>query len=147
MTFKFFRYFLLCLLLFPAIALKAQDEQKIRQVLEDQRQAWNRGDLQVFMNAYLHSDSLLFVGQTGPNYGWQKTLDNYKKTYPDKAAMGTLTFSIKKVQLLSKDTAFVLGGWHLKRDKEEPNGYFTLVFRKTKAGWKIISDHSSSTKA
>jgi uncharacterized protein (TIGR02246 family) len=143
MTLKFLRYFLFCVLLFPAITLKAQDEQKILQVLEDQQQAWNRGDLEAYMAGYLHSDSLLFVGKSGPNYGWQQTLDNYRKSYPDKSAMGSLTFSIKKLQLLSKDTAFVMGGWHLQREKDQPQGYFTLVFRKTKGGWKIISDHSS----
>mgnify|MGYP000099903828 CR=1 FL=1 len=74
---------------------------------------------------------------------WYKTLDNYKKTYQGKAGMGILTFGIKKVEFLNKDVAFVLGSWHLKRDKDEPQGYYTLLFRKINGIWKIIVDHSS----
>lgn len=112
-------------------------------VLETQRQAWNRGDLEAYMQGYWHSDSLLFVGKSGPKYGWQTTLDNYKKGYPDKAAMGQLAFDILKVQLLNKSNAFVLGAWHLKREKDALGGYFTLLLRKIKGEWKVVSDHSS----
>ncbi|RZK53477.1 MAG: DUF4440 domain-containing protein, partial [Pedobacter sp.] len=101
------------------------------------------GDLEAFMQAYAKSDSLLFVGKSGPTYGWQQTLDNYKRGYPDKSAMGFLTFGIKKVDFLAKDKAFVLGSWHLKRDKDEPKGYFTLLLQKIDGIWKVIVDHSS----
>ncbi len=121
----------------------AQDQQAILKVLSVQNQAWNRGDLDAFMQGYWKSDSLLFVGKSGPKYGWQTTLDNYKKGYPDKAAMGQLTFDILKVQLLDKTNAFVLGGWRLKREKDAPGGYFTLWFRKINGEWKIVADHSS----
>jgi ketosteroid isomerase-like protein len=137
------KYLIICLFLVTSISLKAQDRQAILDVLENQRIAWNNGDLEQFMVGYEKSDSLLFVGKSGPTYGWQQTLDNYKKSYPGKSGMGTLTFNIKKVQLISEDTAFVLGGWHLKRKKDEPQGYFTLIFKKFKMGWKIVVDHSS----
>lgn len=137
------KHLLIALLLCSAFSLKAQDTKEILAVLDNQQNAWNAGDLNKFMSGYAQSDSLLFLGKAGPTYGWQQALDNYKKGYPDKAAMGKLTFSIKKVQLLSKDTAFVLGGWHLQREKDEPQGYFTLIFKKFKSGWKIISDHTS----
>lgn len=131
---------------FSAFVGKAQhstDRQAILEVLAKQRNAWNEGNLENYMQGYWKNDSLLFVGKSGPTYGWQQTLDNYKKGYPDKKAMGTLTFDIKKVDRLSKDTAFVLGGWHLKREKDEPQGYFTLILKKIKGTWKVISDHSS----
>lgn len=121
----------------------AQDKNAIMKVLETQRQAWNRGDLEAYMQGYWHSDSLLFVGKSGPKYGWQTTLDNYKKGYPDKAAMGQLAFDILKVQLLDKTNAFVLGAWHLKRENDTPGGYFTLLLRKMKGEWKVVADHSS----
>ncbi|MBS7564329.1 nuclear transport factor 2 family protein [Mucilaginibacter sp. Bleaf8] len=121
----------------------AQDKQAILKVLETQRLAWNRGDLETFMQGYWKSDSLLFVGSDGPKYGWQTTLDNYKKSYPDKAAMGQLKFDILKVQLLDKTNAFVLGGWQLQRQSDAPGGYFTLLLRKIKGEWKVVSDHSS----
>ncbi|WP_443944787.1 YybH family protein [Pedobacter sp. AW1-32] len=133
-------------LMFIGFAAKAQspkDKQAILDVLESQRLAWNKGDVETFMDGYIKSDSLLFVGQNGPTYGWQKTLDNYKKTYPDKAAMGILTFGIKKVEFLSKDVAFVLGSWNLKRAKDEPKGYYTLLFKKINGEWKVAVDHSS----
>jgi len=126
-----------------ATAQTPADKQAILKVLETQRQAWNKGDLEAFMQGYLKSDSLLFVGSSGPTYGWQKTLDNYKKTYQGAAGMGQLTFGIRKVDFLNRDVAFVLGSWHLKRDKDEPKGYFTLLFKKLKGEWKVIVDHSS----
>ncbi|WP_199118245.1 DUF4440 domain-containing protein [Pedobacter sp. ASV28] len=137
---------LILLFMFMAIHVMAQtakDKSAILKVLEDQRQAWNRGDMEAYMQGYWKSDSLLFVGKNGPTYGWQKTLDNYKKGYPDKSAMGFLTFGIKKVEFLGKDKAFVLGSWNLKREKDEPKGYFTLLLRKIEGQWKVVVDHSS----
>ncbi|WP_345211613.1 nuclear transport factor 2 family protein [Mucilaginibacter gynuensis] len=137
------RLLLASLLFLFACTAFAQDKKTIANVLETQRQAWNRGDLDEFMQQYWKSDSLLFVGKSGPTYGWQQTLDNYKKGYPDKAAMGTLTFKIIKINLIDKTNAFVLGGWNLKREKDSPGGYFTLWFRKINGEWKIVADHSS----
>ncbi|TDO21579.1 YybH family protein [Pedobacter duraquae] len=138
------RAFLSLLLVVALSAVSyAQDQQGIVNVLNAQSSAWNKGDLVGYMQGYQQSDSLLFVGRSGPTYGWKQTLANYQKNYPDKQAMGFLTFDIKKVQLISGDTAFVLGAWHLKRQKDEPQGYFTLIFKKFKTGWKIIADHSS----
>jgi len=131
------------LLLINACICFAQDKKAILKVLETQRLAWNRGNLEAYMQGYWHSDSLLFVGKSGPKYGWQTTLDNYKKGYPDKAAMGQLGFDILKVQLLDKTNAFVLGAWHLKREKDALGGYFTLLLRKIKDEWKVVADHSS----
>ncbi len=125
------------------MAQTARDKTDILKVLENQRQGWNKGDMDAYMQGYWKSDSLLFVGKSGPTYGWQKTLDNYKKGYPDKSAMGFLTFGIKKVEFLSKDRAFVLGSWNLKREKDEPKGYFTLLLRKINGQWKVVADHSS----
>lgn len=119
------------------------DRQSILDILEKQRGDWNKGDLENFMQPYWKSDSLLFVGGSGPTYGWQQTLDNYKKTYQGKVGMGILTFGIKKVEFLAADKAFVLGSWHLKREKDEPKGYFTLLWRKINGVWKIVVDHSS----
>ncbi|MBE9585668.1 nuclear transport factor 2 family protein [Mucilaginibacter sp. JRF] len=133
----------LFILLLCVIVTHAQDKQAILKVLDKQRQAWNNGDIETFMQTYWKSDSLTFVGKSGPTYGWQNTMDNYKRGYPDKAAMGTLTFKILKVNLIDKTNAFVLGGWNLKREKDAPGGYFTLWFRKIKGEWLIVCDHSS----
>ena len=121
----------------------AQDRQAIVNVLEKQRQAWNKGDVEAFMDGYWKSDSLLFVGSSGPTHGWNATLANYKKSYPGKAGMGELTFNIMKVELLDANNAFVFGGWHLKREKDAPSGFYTLWFKKIKGEWKCVVDHSS----
>ncbi|WP_395807750.1 YybH family protein [Daejeonella sp.] len=128
-----------------AINLYAQRSQNdlILKLLEDQRQAWNRGDLNEYMQGYNQSDSLLFVGKNGPQYGWNNTLENYKKSYPNQSAMGYLSFDIKEIKMIATDYAFVLGAWHLKREKDEPKGFFTLLVKKIKGHWKVISDHSS----
>jgi len=134
---------LFCLITFSVAAQTSADKKAILDVLEKQRLAWNKGDLETFMQGYVKSDNLLFVGKSGPTYGWQKTLDNYKKSYSGEAGMGQLTFGIKKIDFLNKDVAFVLGSWHLKREKDEPQGYYTLLFKKIEGVWKIIVDHSS----
>ena len=131
-----------CLCLISLTSL-AQQKEAVLKVLEEQRVAWNNGDLKEYMQGYWKSDSLLFVGKSGPEHGWQTTLDNYIKFYPNKAAMGTLTFDIKEVRFLTKKDAFVLGAWHLQREKDEPQGYFTLLLKLINGRWQIIADHSS----
>lgn len=135
------RTLILLYLLLSAVCFA--QEKIIMNVLEQQQTAWNKGNLDDFMQGYWKSDSLLFAGSKGPTYGWQKTLDNYRKSYPNTAAMGTLTFSDLKVTMLGKEHASVFGRWKLTREKDSPGGVFTLVFQKFKDGWKIISDHSS----
>lgn len=130
-------------LLYTASFAQSKDQKAIANVLEKQRLAWNNGDLLGYMNGYWHSDSLVFIGKRGPQYGWQKTYDNYLKSYPDKAAMGELHFTLLKIECIDKKNAFVMGKWLLKREKDEPQGYFTLRLRKINGEWKVVYDHSS----
>ncbi|RZA00443.1 MAG: DUF4440 domain-containing protein [Sphingobacteriaceae bacterium] len=121
----------------------AQDTRAVLAILEDQVVAWNRGDLDSFMDHYWRSDSLVFVSSAGPKYGWQTTLDNYKKSYPDKVAMGTLKFNILKITAINTTNVFVMGRWELKREHDNPDGYFTLWIREIDGDWKIAADHTS----
>ena len=123
--------------------LVTAQEDEIRAVLDAQVDCWNRGDLECFMQGYHQSDDLVFVGSSGPKYGWQVTLNNYKRSYPDKAAMGTLKFELLKFQPLGKKHYFVIGKWVLVRQSDSPQGHFTLIFEKIGGNWKIIADHSS----
>jgi ketosteroid isomerase-like protein len=132
-----------CLLILISCLCFSQDREAIIKLMHNQQIAWSNGDIDGFMQGYWKSDSLMFIGKRGPTYGWQQTFDNYKKGYPDKAAMGKLTFRIDKVELLGKRDAFVMGAWSLAREKDAPGGYFTLWFRKINGEWKIICDHTS----
>jgi ketosteroid isomerase-like protein len=123
--------------------LRDSDRDKILSVMAAQEAAWNSGDLDGFMEGYWQDDSLRFIGKSGITYGWQPTLDNYRKGYPDKAAMGKLTFTILRVEALGKDVAHVTGRWHLQRQADAPQGYFTLLWRKIGGQWVIVADHSS----
>jgi uncharacterized protein (TIGR02246 family) len=116
----------------------------IRAVLEAQAAAWNRGDLEKYMDGYARSADTVFVSGDRVTRGWQTVLERYKKAYDSRDKMGVLTFSDVEINVLSKDAAIVLGRWHLQRSKDEPHGRFTLLFRKTTAGWKIVHDHTSS---
>lgn len=116
----------------------------IRAVLDAQAAAWNRGDLEAYMDGYARSDDTVFVSGDRVTRGWQTVLERYKKAYDSREKMGVLTFSDLEITILSKDAAIVLGRWHLQRTKDEPHGRFTLLFRKTKSGWKIVHDHTSS---
>ena len=116
----------------------------IRAVIDAQAAAWNRGDLEGYMDGYDRSSNTEFVGGDTITRGWQTVLDRYRRNYNSREKMGLLTFSDLEISILSKDAALVLGRWHLKRASDEPHGTFTLLFRKTKAGWRIVHDHSSS---
>ena len=134
-----------CLTPSPSLA---QDggEGAIKQVLADQSAAWDRGDIDAFMAGYAKTPDLRFASGGTITKGWQETLARYKKRYADRAAMGTLTFSDLDVTILAPDAALVFGRWRLKNDKGEPNGLFTLLFRKTGEGWRIVADHTSSAE-
>lgn len=136
------------LFLFACLQVQAQkrhatDEQAIRTVLAAQQDAWNAGRLEAFMLGYWQSDSLQFIGKSGITYGWQKTLDNYKKSYPDTASMGKLQFTLLKIKVMAGTDAYVIGRWQLQRSKGDLSGYFTLLMRKINGRWFIVADHSS----
>lgn len=122
---------------------QSADETAIRKALNEQLNAWNNGDIPRFMQTYWQSDSLMFIGKSGVTYGWQATMDNYKKGYPDTAAMGKLDFKLLEFKPISPDYYFVVGKWHLKRSIGDVGGHFTLLFRRIKGQWMIIADHSS----
>ena len=113
--------------------------------MQEQEDSWNEGDLEGFMKHYWKSDSLRFIGKSGLNHGWQKTLDNYKKSYKTQEEMGTLKFTNKSMDILGEETIFVIGEWHLKRDEtlEDLQGMYSLIWQKKNGTWVIITDHSS----
>ena len=140
---KFTSALIISLAFFISASAQSKDEQIIHTLLEEQRQAWNTGDLEHFMGTYWQSDSLMFIGKSGVTYGWQNTLNNYKKSYPDTATMGKLQFDILEVKRLSVMYFFVVGKWHLTRSIGDVGGHFTLLFKKVKNKWVIVADHSS----
>jgi len=126
----------------------APDEQSeaIRAVLTTQQAAWNHGDIPAFLEGYWNSPELTFSGGDGIVRGYAGLLQRYRKSYPDRAAMGELDFSGLEIRILARDAALVLGHWHLKRAAGDAGGVFTLVFRRFPAGWRIIHDHTSAQK-
>jgi len=119
------------------------DREAITAVLNSQQAAWNRGDVDAFLEGYWRSPELTFSGSSGVTRGWDGVLARYKKNYPDRAAMGQLDFSEMEFRFLGPDAALVLGRWHLKREKDELGGVFSLVWQRFPDGWKIIHDHTS----
>jgi ketosteroid isomerase-like protein len=117
---------------------------EIRAALKMQQDAWNRGDIDAFMQGYWRSEQTVFVSGDEVTRGWQKVLDRYKKKYSDRAKMGTLTFSNLEITPLRNDSAVVLGSWKLNRANDQPHGRFTLIFRRFPEGWRIVHDHTSA---
>ena len=122
---------------------KKQELTAIARVLQTQQEAWNRADIDAYMQGYWQSDSLTFVGKSGLTYGWNKTLSNYRKSFPDAAAMGRLNFTILKTELLSPAQAYTIGKWHVTRSGGNIQGHFTLLWKKLNGNWVIVSDHST----
>jgi ketosteroid isomerase-like protein len=123
--------------------LQQNDITAILQVLKKQELTWNNGDIDLFMEGYWKSDSLVFIGKSGAKYGWETTLNNYKKSYPTPEIMGKLSFEIQKLEMISADMAFIIGKYTLVRKQDQPSGYFTLLWKKIGGQWYIISDHTS----
>jgi len=122
---------------------QSKDEQAIRKILHDQTLAWNQGNVEEFMKGYWNNDSLMFIGKSGVTYGYQNTLNNYRKNYNGADQMGTLSFELIKFKSLSPDYYYVVGKWHLARKAGDVGGHYDLLFRKIKGKWVIVSDHSS----
>lgn len=120
-----------------------EDFEQIRKIFLQQEKDWNRGDIDAFMKAYWKSEELQFGGANGITRGWQQTLENYKKGYPDKEAMGRLSFQIKDMTQHSDDVVSLTGSWELERINDRPGGHFLLIWRKIDGQWKIVVDHTS----
>lgn len=128
----------------PVYADTDQGVAEIRQVIQAQEDAWNRGELEAFMNGYARSDNTTFVSGDEVTHGWQTVLDRYRRKYPNREKMGILSFSELDITLLGLDAAVVLGRWQLKRAEDAPHGRFTLIFRHRPEGWRIVQDHTSA---
>jgi beta-aspartyl-peptidase (threonine type) len=130
----------------PSAAQNQDAVSEIQSVIHAQQDAWNRGQVEEFMNGYWRSDQTIFVSGDEVTRGWEKVLQRYKKKYSDRSKMGTLTFSDLEITPLSNDSAVVLGSWKLDRANDQPHGRFTLVFRRFPEGWRIVHDHTSAAE-
>ena len=125
--------------------ISIKDSLDIMKVMDIQEKAWNNGDIDSFMNGYIKSEELVFSGSNGPIYGWNATKERYKKSYPDLKTMGKLSFTVRKIKSLSKETTYLIGEYYLKRTIEDSYGHFTLIWKKVNGKWLIVSDHTSSS--
>lgn len=136
-----------CLLILSNVLILAQNDssefEQITEIFYQQEDDWNKGDIDAFMKAYWNSEELQFGGANGITKGWQQTLESYKKGYPDKAAMGKLSFQIKDMTRHSEDVVSLTGSWMLERKNDQPGGHFLLIWRKINGEWKIVVDHTS----
>jgi|TARA_Y100000385_G_scaffold89510_1_gene92076 hypothetical protein len=126
--------------------IPVKDSLSIMKVMNLQQDAWNKGDIDSFMQGYLKSDELVFSGKSGPVYGWENTKKRYYSSYPNTKIMGKLNFTIKKIRSLSSNSAYLIGEYYLKRSGEDSNGHFTLLWKKIDSNWLIVSDHTSAVK-
>lgn len=145
-----YKYLFLIVVIFPSCFIQERDEmpksdfwQPMDSAMNAQVKAWNEGDVDGFMQAYWKSDSLLFIGKNGVKRGWQTTLNNYKKSYPNKQSMGVLRFTAVERKILNENNAFMIGKWELFREMDTLSGHYTLLWKRLNGQWKIIADHSS----
>lgn len=126
------------------ILASCASNNQILDTMNKQQTAWNQGDLVGFMNGYWESDSLRFMGKDGVTFGWNATLDRYRKSYPTKEKMGNLVFSDLRVEIINRKTSYVDGVWTLSYpNTPNAHGHFTLLWKKINGRWVIVSDHSS----
>ncbi|HWS88929.1 MAG TPA: DUF4440 domain-containing protein [Pyrinomonadaceae bacterium] len=127
---------------------KSPEEDKniaaVRAVIEAQAAAWNRGDVAGYMEGYAKEEATTFVSGDTLTRGWQTVHDRYAARYDTREKMGTLAFSELEFRPLSEFYIMATGRWRLARAADTPHGRFTLIFRRTNAGWRIVHDHTSS---
>ena len=145
---KIFRSNIVLIVLLNSIITYTQDFREsdslsILSVLENQKKAWNNNDIDKFMLGYLNSEKLIFVSKNGPVYGWDFVKDRYKTEYSSKYLMGDLGFEIYDLFLITNRSAILIGKFNLVREDEELTGFFSLIFKKIKGDWYIVSDHTS----
>jgi ketosteroid isomerase-like protein len=146
------RFFLSSMLAAAAACTPALDSSKgdsqiadaVRAVMEAQQAAWNRGDIDAFMDGYERADTTTFVSGEELTRGWQTVLDRYKQRYASRDQMGSLDFSDLDIQPLSSSYVLADGRWRLKRANDSPHGRFTLLFRKNGDAWRIVHDTTTS---
>jgi uncharacterized protein (TIGR02246 family) len=126
-----------------ALLAAGSDEAEIKAVLKAQAAAWNRGDIDGYMDGYARDAATELLGGDTLTRGWQTVRDRYKKKYDTPEKMGVLSFAETRITLLASDAALVTGRWKLKRKSDKPQGRYTLLFRKRPEGWRIVHDHSS----
>lgn len=122
---------------------KKLEIDKVQSLMDEQQSAWNSGNLDDFMIPYIHSDSLVFIGSRGLNYGWNKTLSNYQKTYDSPEKMGKLLFENEKIDQIGESAIWIAGRWNLFRTNDTLNGSYLLIWEKIEGQWNIVADHSS----
>lgn len=122
----------------------ARDLAAVRAVIDAQAEAWNRGDVAGYMEGYAKEDATTFISGDRITKGWKPVLDRYKANYDTREKMGTLAFSELEFTPLCADSIKATGRWQLTTADGTPHGRFTLLFRRTAAGWRIVHDHTSS---
>ncbi|HJR08890.1 MAG TPA: nuclear transport factor 2 family protein [Pyrinomonadaceae bacterium] len=122
----------------------AEDVAAIRAVLDSQAAAWNRGDIEGYMDGYERAETTTLISGDTVTRGWQVVTDRYKKAYDTPEKMGTLAFSDLEIKPLSEFYATATGRWQLTRAKDTPHGRFALIFRRTSSGWRIVQDTTTS---
>ena len=140
-----FKIVLFSFLIFLVSCKSTNHCNEIYNLMKQQEDAWNNGNIKNFMNVYWKNDSLVFIGKSGINYGWDKTFSNYKNSYKTKEQMGTLEFKNLICNTINDSTHIVTGKWSLKRNDSigNINGFYSLIWVKKQTGWKITYDHTS----
>jgi ketosteroid isomerase-like protein len=137
-------FIVLLLINFSGFAQSNKDQEDVKKILSEQQSLWNQGKIEAFMEYYQKSEDLKFIGKNGITKGWNATLERYLKSYPNREAMGQLTFQILEVDITDGKTAWVLGKWDLQRPKlGDLGGHFTLLMKKINGKWLVLRDHTS----
>ena len=140
-----FKILLFYFVIFLTCCKSTNNCDEIYDLMQEQEESWNEGNIDDFMNKYWNNDSLIFLGKSGINYGWKKTISNYKNSYKDKNEMGRLEFKNILCKPINKSTHIIAGKWSIFREDSIRNigGYYSLIWVKKDKVWKIIYDHTS----
>lgn len=116
---------------------------EITEIVKNQQQEWNKGNIDGYMEAYWKSDSVMFITVKGITWGWNNVREKYLKAYPDQVTRGELFFEELECHDLKGGLVLMTGRWRVSRPVNNASGFFSLIWKKIDGKWRIIYDHTS----
>jgi uncharacterized protein (TIGR02246 family) len=135
---------------------RQQAGDAVAALMAAQQEAWNRGDLEGFTSGY--ADDAIFISPNGITHGRQAVLERYRRSYPDSATRGKLSFEILEMRVATGiersmlddaqpsgvHAVSLVARWTLTRsgDQEPATGMTLLVFHRRNGEWQLVQDAS-----
>lgn len=123
---------------------KGDAVKEVKQALEGQISAWNKGDLETAMTFYWNSPEMLWISKNGTEKGYQEVYDMFLQDFTDRSKMGVYTYDPLYIEQVSKEAVYFVFRWKIELDgKRLMGGVSSQVWKKIGGRWVVTSEHAS----